>query len=105
MKQILIACLLGIGTLLPSNEVKSSVIYYARIVDIHISGWVLSANSQTEDGTISKMEVYLLSTGELMQTQGCNDYNCSMNLSSLHHGNYSVKITCQYTTVTKQFVL
>lgn len=105
MKQILIACLLGIGTLLPSTEVKSSIVNYARTVNIHIDSWVLYADSQTEDGTISKIEVYRLSTGEKVRQQFCSGYSCSVNLNGLPAGNYSAKVICQYVTTTYQFVL
>jgi hypothetical protein len=106
MKQILIACLLGMGTLLPTSEAKSNaIINFIRTVNIHISGWVLIADSGTEDGTISKIEIYKLSTGQKVLTQACsNGYSCEVNIVNLEPGNYSAKIICQYTTQTRQFV-
>ncbi len=106
MKQILIACLLGMGALLPTTEVKSNaIVNYIRTIDIHISGWVLTAESDTTDGTISKIEIYRLSTGEKVLTQICGDeYSCGVNIFKLAPGNYSATITCQYTVQSKQFV-
>lgn len=104
MKQILIVCLLGIGMLLPSQEVKSSE-PYRRIVDVHIDFPALIADSDTEDGTISKIEIYKVSTGEKVRQTFCSGYSCSINLSGLPAGNYNAKVICQYTTYTQGFTL
>ncbi len=103
MKKVLITCLLGMGVLLPTEMVKSSVIYYSRIVDVAISGWVLTATSNPEDGTISTIEIIRASTMEVVLTQSCSGYSCAVGLSGLPGGVYIAKVTCTNTTYSKQF--
>lgn len=104
MKQILIACLLGIGALLPSNEVKSSVVHFFKKVDIHVSSCVLFATSQGGDGPISRLEVYDTGTMQLLLVENsCGGYSCSIDLSDLNPGQYTAKVYCANTTHTEGF--
>ncbi|HRG87527.1 MAG TPA: Ig-like domain-containing protein [Chitinophagales bacterium] len=105
MKRILFACLLGAGTLLPSTEAKSSVVYFSKVVDVTISGWVLTAISQTEDGVINKIEVYHNGTMELVLYQACGGtgYSCNLDVSDLASGTYTAKVYCTNTVYTEQF--
>lgn len=104
MKQILIACLLGIGALLPTTEVKSSVISYYKKVDIHVLGGVLFATSQAGDGAISKLEVRDAATNALLLMENsCGGYSCSLDISDLSSGTYVAKVYCANTTHTEAF--
>lgn len=104
MKQILFACLLGMGALLPATEAKSNmVIVVKKKVDIHIMGNVLYATSQGSDGTITRVEVYDTSMNLLVLQTGNGTYTCSVDLSDLNPGQYIAKVVCANTTHTEGF--
>ena len=87
----------------PSTTVSAKESLKHRIVNCGIEGWVLTANSEKADGMINLMEVRKLPDGKLMASQSCNDYTCSMDISSLPGGSYVVKVVTTYTTYTQQF--
>ena len=103
MKKLLFVCLLGLGMLLPSTTVTAKESVKHRIVDIGLEGYVLTANSEKEDGTIDLIEVRKLPDGKLMASEGCNDYTCSVDISGLPSGSYVVKVFATYTTYEMQF--
>ena len=96
MKQILIACLIGMGLLLPTAKVKSSVDYsffYKRVIDVGLEGYDLLATSDSETGTLVEVDVYQKSTGELVRNQSCSGYSCKVSLSGLPSGDYLVEVS------------
>lgn len=105
MKKLMLMVALAAAICWPLEEVKATMVKPChRIVDVNISGWVLYATSQTEDGTISKIEIYRNSDMALMLTQNsCSGYACSIDISSLAAGGYVAKVYCTYTTYNKQF--
>ncbi|MFM2306538.1 MAG: hypothetical protein RLZZ367_1207 [Bacteroidota bacterium] len=108
MKQILLAALLSAGALLPSNEAKSSAVYsFHRVVDVTISGWVLNAFSQSENGVINQIEIYQNGTMTLVLYQACggSGYSCSVDLSDLADGTYTAKVYCTNTVYSEQFTI
>ena len=107
MKKFLLASLVAMTLLLPALNNTSNaagLISFKKVVAI-IDGWVLFATSNTDEGEITQINVYRLSTGELVRSQQCSGYEASVNLKDLPHGGYSAIITCQYTYMTKQFKL
>ena len=104
MKQILFACLLGMGALLPAAEAKSNVISIVKKkVDIHLMGNVLYATSQGSDGTITRIEIYDTSMNLLLIQTGSGTYACFIDLSDLNPGQYVAKVVCANTTHTEGF--
>lgn len=104
MKQILFACLLGMGALLPATEAKSNVISIVKKkVDIHIMGNVLYATSQGTDGTITRVEIYDTNMNLLVLQTGNGTYACYADLSDLNPGQYIAKVICANTTHTEGF--
>ncbi|HLP53202.1 MAG TPA: hypothetical protein VK154_20075 [Chitinophagales bacterium] len=108
MKKFLLASLVAMTLLLPAlnNTSNAASIFVQRVVNIAISGWTFFATSETADGTITRIEIYRLSTGERVRASNCNGtYECSVDLSGLPHGGYCGIIICQNVTVSKQFKL
>lgn len=103
MKQILFACLLGTGALLPTSEVKSSIVSVFKKVDIHVTAGVLYATSQGTDGTITRIEVYDTNMNLLLLQTGTGTYACSIDISDLNPGQYVAKVVCTSTTHTEGF--
>ena len=106
MKKLLFAVLVGLVALAPTQFVKSSIANaYHRVVEVNISGWVLYATSDTEDGTITKIEV-LNHRGQVVLTENrCSGYSCSTSISGLPSGVYTAKVVCAYTTYTEVFIV
>jgi hypothetical protein len=103
MKKVLLAALLGLGTLLPSTEAKSSMIVQHRIISITIEGNWLRASSDASSGNISQIQIYKVSTGELVRTQSCDGYSCSISISGLPTGLYVANVIATNATSKKQF--
>ena len=106
MKKLLFAALLAAVCCWPLEEVKATIANaYHRAVEVNISGWVLYATSDTEDGTITKIEV-LNHRGQVVLTEnGCSGYSCSTSISGLPSGVYTAKVVCAYTTYTEVFIV
>lgn len=105
MKAVLIALCLTICILPQATKAHSSFINLCKVVDVTITGWVLYATAATEDGEITKLEVFKLSNGEKVRSQNCSGYSCNVSLSGLPSGLYSAKVYCKNTTYTEQFSL
>jgi hypothetical protein len=109
MKKIILFSLVCMALLLPAVNTTSNAAAYAKMKTVAgvINEWVLSATSGTEDGPIKAIEVYRLSTGELVRKMETNGqvYDASIDLKGLPSGGYSARIICTYVTVTKQFKL
>ncbi len=106
MKKVLLACLLGIGALLPTTTANShTVVSQARKIDVTIEGRVLLANSDATSGTIKRIEIYRLGDMQLVLTQKCGGYSCSANLNALPAGNYVYAIICTNEVLSAQFQL
>ena len=107
MKKLFLSFLIALGMLLPTvNNTADAASHFAkRNIGATMEGYVLFATSDVEDGVIQKIDVIRLSTGERVILQECGGYECSVNMNGLPRGGYSVKITCQYATVTKQYKL
>ncbi len=108
MKKIFLFGLISMALLLPAvNTTTNAAAKFKKEVITSISGWVLLANSGTEDGPIKSIEVYRLSTGETVRKVEFDgqSYEASVDLKGLPGGGYSARICCTYTIVTKQFKL
>jgi hypothetical protein len=103
MKKVLLACLLGFGTLLPVNEAKSSIATQNRILNIHIEGWALTANSDAASGLIEEIQVFELDKEEPVLTESCDGYSCTIKLGELPAGVYVAVVITTNTTGKKQF--
>jgi hypothetical protein len=103
MKKLLLAVLLGVGTFLPTTEVMSKVVAQARIINIFIEGYQLIAHSDAASGLILQMQIYSVSTGTIVRTQGCDSYDCSVSLEGLPSGAYVGYVICQNGTASKKF--
>ena len=103
MKKVLLACLLGFGTLLPVNEAKSSMVAQHRLISITIEGWALRANSDAASGPIQQIQIYAVSTGELKRTQSCDGYSCTASLTGLNSGLYIGVVITTNGTAKKTF--
>ncbi len=107
MKKLFLSFLIALGMLLPTvNNTADAASHFAkREVVTSIQDWVYLATSGTEDGVINKIQIYRLSTGEMVRSQEFGDYSASVDLKGLPSGGYSARVICQYITVTKQFKL
>jgi hypothetical protein len=108
MKKIILFSLVCMALLLPAvNTTSNAAAKFKKEVITNISGWVLLAGSGTEDGPIKAIEVYRLSTGELVRKvdAGGQSYSASIDLKGLPSGGYSARIICTNVAVTKQFKL
>lgn len=105
MKKQLMVCLLGIGLLLPESKANSSGVkyFFNRIVDCNLQGYDLLVTSDTEDGSINKVEIYNSSTQQLEMTEYSSGYSCSVDVGDLEKGEYEAKVYCTYTTYTERF--
>jgi hypothetical protein len=103
MKKVLLACLLGLGTLLPANEAKSSSAVQHRIISIHIEDYWLRANSEPASGIIQSIQIFNVNTEVLVQSENCDGYSCSTNISGLKAGVYSAVVITTKTVYKKQF--
>src|SRR5688572_9191389 len=103
MKKVLLACLLGLGTLAPANEAKSSTVVKHRIATITIEATWLRATSDAASGPIQRIEIYNVNTGALVRTQNCDGYSCQVSLTGLPGGLYVGWAITTNTTAKKQF--
>ena len=103
MKKFLLACLLGMGVLTPALEAKSSIAVMSRIVNITIEGWVLLATGDDASGSIQQIQIYDVSTGQIVRSQGCEGYSCSVSLSGLRTGTYLAVVISTNKVTKKQF--
>ena len=103
MKKFLLVCLLGAGLLLPSTTITAKETLKHRIINVGIEGWVLTANSQKEDGPITLLEIRKVPDGKLMHSQTCNDYTTFVNISGLPAGSYVVNVVATNKTFQQQF--
>lgn len=106
-KVVLLACLIGIGLLLPTAKVNSSVVnhFCKRVVDVSVEGFDLLCTSQSDDGTITKVEIHQQNPHRIVLTQYCSGYSCVVDLSGLPSGTYGAKVFCANTTYTEVFSL
>ena len=101
MKKILLVCLLGLGMLLPTNNVSAAKEHaHIRKIGVMIDGNVLIASSDRTDGPISMLEVKALPDGKLWASQSCNDYTCSTDVSNLPTGLYVAQVYTAYGKCT-----
>jgi hypothetical protein len=105
MKKVLLACLLGLGTLATSTEAKSSMVVQHRIISITIEGWVFRANSDQSSGPIETIQIYNVLTGVLVRSQSCDSYSCSVSLTGLPFGLYVGNVITTNGTAKKSFSL
>ena len=103
MKKLLLVCLLGLATFIPNVQAKSSMSVMSRILDIHIEGWALSANSDDASGLIQQIQIYDINTGKLMISQNFKDYSAKVNISQLPAGNYVGVVICTNDVRKLQF--
>lgn len=104
MKKILIAALLGLSTLLPQTQVFGIASKSSRTVTSTIEGWVFIAHSDSESGTIDKIEIFTINGTVPVAKKKCGGYNCSIDIAGLPTGQYVAKVTTQNTVYTSQFV-
>jgi hypothetical protein len=104
MKKILIAALLGLSTLLPQTQVFGSSFKAMRTVTSTIEGWVFIAHSDSESGTIDKIEIFIINGTVPVAKKKCGGYNCSIDIAGLPAGQYVAKVTTQNTVYISQFV-
>lgn len=108
MKKFFLASLVAVALMLPAmnftSQAASIMTSFNRTIAV-IEGWVLFATSNVDEGKITQIKIYRLTTGELVRTQQCNSYECSISLKDLPGGAYSAVIICEYTYSTKQFKL
>ncbi|MFM2306121.1 MAG: hypothetical protein RLZZ367_790 [Bacteroidota bacterium] len=107
MKKLFLASLVAVALMLPAMNFTSQAagsFNFKRVVTF-IEGWVLFATSNADEGQIKQINVYRLTTGELVKSQQCGGYDCSVSLKDLPKGAYSAMIVCEYTSYSKQFKL
>lgn len=105
MKNILLACLLGIGTLLPTSEVKSSIVKnISKIIDIGIEQNILSANSGESDGKLKEIQIYDISTGRIVSSTPCEGFSTYISIAELPSGkNYIAYVIAENNVGTLKF--
>ena len=107
MKKLFLACLIGMGMLLPtiSNTTTAAVHFRQRIINTQISDWHYIVNSQESDGQILLVEIISMSTGKTVIAQKGTGYSASVDLRGLPSGGYVGRTTCQYNSLSQQFKL
>ena len=105
MKKYLLALFLGIGTILPTSELKSSVVAQSRLISITIEGWALTANSDATSGNILQIQIYRVSDWALMRTQSCGGPSCTISLTGLAPDYYLAYVIAQNATASKRFTI
>lgn len=107
MKKVVLVCLLGMGLLCPVAKVNSSVVnqFVHRIVDVTLDGAVLYATSESADGPISKVEIHHQNPHEIVLTEYCSGYSCTVDLGTLKPGTYAAKVFYANGIYTEVFVL
>lgn len=107
MRKFFLASLVAVALTLPAMNFTSqaaSIFNFSKVISV-IDGWVLFATSNEDEGKITQIKIYRLTTGELVRTQQFDSYEASIGLKDLPGGAYSAVIICQYTYSTKQFKL
>ncbi len=108
MRKFFLASLVAVALMLPAmnftSQAASVMTSLNRTIAI-IEGWALFATSNEDEGKITQIKIYRLTTGELVRTQQFDSYEASISLKDLPGGAYSAVIICQYTYSTKQFKL
>lgn len=105
MKKYLLVCLLGVATFLPTSELKSSISAHARVINIHVEGWQLQANSDAISGNILQIQIYNTINGEMVRSTGCEGSSCSISLEGLPKGYYLAYVIAQNGVATKKFAI
>lgn len=107
MKKLFLASLVAVALMLPAMNFTSQAagaFNFKRVVTF-IEGWVLFATSNVDEGQIKQINIYRLTTGELVKSQQCGGYDCSVSVKDLPKGAYSAMIVCEYISYSKQFKL
>jgi hypothetical protein len=104
MKKLFLASLVAVALMLPAmNFTSQAAGLTKRVVNTGIIEWVFFATSDTEDGEIMQINIYRLSTGELVKSQASSGYSASVGIKDLPRGAYSAVVYCKNVTVSKQF--
>ncbi len=102
MKKVLIVCLLGMGLMLPNNNITAKESVVKRFVDILKEGDILLSTSDEISGEILKVDVY--KNGQLVLTEEVGDYVSYINISALSRGTYVAQVTAANDNYAEQFV-
>lgn len=96
MKRILIVCLLGMGLLLPVQQLTANGFSFKRIVDVFMEANILIASSDSGTGTLVSVTIKNGNNQTVLQ-EDVSGYYDTVDLSSLSPGNYTAYVT---TTLT-----
>lgn len=106
MKRFIILCLLGMATFMQTNAgnpVAPANFSINRTVSCAWEGATFYADSDTEDGRITRIKVYN-SQSNLVLDEEFNSFSVELYIGGLKPGNYTAKVYTQYSPVhTCQF--
>ena len=102
MKRILIVCLLGMGLLLPVQQLTANGFLIKRIVDVYIESHVLGITSDSNTGTLASVKIKN-ADNQTVWEEGLSGYSDSVDLSRLNIGYYTAYVTTSLTTYTEVF--
>lgn len=101
MKRFIILCLLGMTTFMQTNAgnpVAPALSSSQKAVSCQKDGIVLYADSDTEDGRITLVEIYNAQY-QLVLTDEFFSYSVQVAIGELKAGNYTAKVYTQYSPV------
>ncbi len=100
MKRILIVCLLGMGLLLPVQQLTAMGFSFQRIVDVFMEDAILIASSESETGTLKSVTIKD-SEQQVVLQEDISGYYDTVDLSSLRPGSYTAYVTTTLTSYSE----
>lgn len=104
MKRILIVCLLGMGLLLPVQQITANAFSLKRIVDVWIENAILIVTSDSGTGTLKTAKIKNADNQTVLE-EDISGYYDNVDVSSLRPGTYTAYITTTLTTYTEGFTV
>lgn len=100
MKRILIVCLLGMGLLLPVQQLTANSFSFKRIVDVFMEADILIVSSESETGTLKTVTIKDRDQQTVLQ-EDVSGYYDTVDLSSLDPGSYTAYVTTTLTSYSE----
>lgn len=108
MKKVFIVCLLGIGLLLPNNQIaaRNSSITKTHFkagpdVSIFIEDDALLANSSPSAGTITRIRIFNQQNVKVLDQPIAPSFTTALDISDLPVGVYTIKVSTTNTLYTE----
>jgi hypothetical protein len=92
------------STATTKTELANTKTLLHRIVDCHLEGYILIANSDANSGTLTTVKIWDPQKHLVLQ-EAVSGYEDEVDLSGLSSGNYSAQIFTTQTVYSENFTL